>query len=47
MHWRYATARNVVGTPKFFVNDLIRDEIESSWTVDEWSNKIIEPLLKQ
>jgi hypothetical protein len=42
--WHYGVSRAVPGTPSFFVNGILAEEADSSWTVDEWKT-LLNPLV--
>jgi len=46
--WRkFATAKNIVSSPTFFVNDFLLQSADSSWKMEEWGKVIEDILAKQ
>jgi len=45
VQWKVGCSRGIAGTPSFFINGVLVDDIEPDWKLDQWK-KLIDPLLK-
>ncbi|KXJ29487.1 uncharacterized protein LOC110247568 [Exaiptasia diaphana] len=46
LSWKHGCSKTVASTPSFFINDVIVNEADASWTLDQWK-KLIDSLLQK